>query len=377
MYNSCKEAHIAVNDKIQQINANRQESIRPQYIDIALNEAIDVLLTQKIKAFEETGRFYDDLQCIKTTYESPLYLPFNETEIKAHEDTRGFIYIPSNYLHGISYDAKVIYDKFQRYRHYKSKAIIYIRAGLKDWLDSERNPYPKKIEPITVIYHRLGNKNIAKKVVTLDYKPTIYNEEGLFEYIQYALNTLNSEGFCVGYEKLYHKDGAYGLIFQVVDPNMDITFEFDDTNVGIYKTTFTENMLCHSGGYPIIAYDNNVQDYVETFEYKSGKYVGMDLVSDVQRKDILQTYHNRMNRHIHPICTIENNMLYVDFDKTFVVTDVSITYLREPRKFNYAMDIATELPFMTEIINLATQKLLGKLKDDGYQIAINESNSLK
>lgn len=49
MYSSCKEAHIAVNDKIQQINANRQESIRPQYIDIALNEAIDVLLTQRLK----------------------------------------------------------------------------------------------------------------------------------------------------------------------------------------------------------------------------------------------------------------------------------------------------------------------------------------
>lgn len=74
MYSSCKEAHIAVNDKIQQINANRQESIRPQYIDIALNEAIDVLLTQKIKAFEETGRYYDDLQVLKTTYRSPLYL---------------------------------------------------------------------------------------------------------------------------------------------------------------------------------------------------------------------------------------------------------------------------------------------------------------
>ena len=58
MYSSCKEAHIAVNDKIQQINANRQESIRPQYIDIALNEAIDVLLTQKIKAFEDTSPMF-------------------------------------------------------------------------------------------------------------------------------------------------------------------------------------------------------------------------------------------------------------------------------------------------------------------------------
>ena len=47
MYSSCKEAHIAGNDKINAING--QESIRPQYIDIALNEAIDVLLTQRLK----------------------------------------------------------------------------------------------------------------------------------------------------------------------------------------------------------------------------------------------------------------------------------------------------------------------------------------
>ena len=103
MYSSCKEAHIAVNDKIQQINANRQESIRPQYIDIALNEAIDVLLTQKIKAFEETGRYYDDLQVLKTTYRSPLYL-------LANEGNRGFAFLPANYLHGVSYNASVIYD---------------------------------------------------------------------------------------------------------------------------------------------------------------------------------------------------------------------------------------------------------------------------
>ncbi len=43
------------------INANRAESIRPQYIDIALNEAIDVLLTQRLKPLKETGRYYDDL----------------------------------------------------------------------------------------------------------------------------------------------------------------------------------------------------------------------------------------------------------------------------------------------------------------------------
>lgn len=101
MYSSCKEAHIAVNDKIQQINANRQESIRPQYIDIALNEAIDVLLTQKIKAFEETGRYYDDLQVLKTTYRSPLYL-------LANEGNRGFaFYLRITYM--VSLMMQVLY----------------------------------------------------------------------------------------------------------------------------------------------------------------------------------------------------------------------------------------------------------------------------
>lgn len=373
MYNSCKEAHIAVNDKIQQINANRQESIRPQYIDIALNEAIDVLLTQKIKAFEETGRFYDDLQCIKATYKSPLYLPFDEPTIQAHEDTRGFAYLPSNYLHGISYDAKVIYDKFQRYRHYKSLGLKYFRVDLSKLItNTTESRFPKKIPAITIEYQKSGYDS-SKKSIKLDYPSIIHREEGIFEYISYILNTLNSKELCVGYETLYDKYYSKCLIFQFIDSTIELTCEHSDVTV----TEFSSNMLCHSGGYKVIAYDKEHDDYVDTFEFKNGKYVGMDLVSDVQRRDMLQTYHNRINRHIHPICTIENNLLYVDFDKTFVVTDVSMTYLREPTKFNYATDTATELPFMTEIINLATQKLLGKLKDDGYQIAINESNSLK
>lgn len=346
MYSSCKEAHIAVNDKIQQINANRQESIRPQYIDIALNEAIDVLLTQKIKAFEETGRYYDDLQVLKTTYRSPLYL-------LANEGNRGFAFLPANYLHGVSYDASVIYDKFKRYRATESVTTRIYVVNISELFKT----IPGYIEDFVI---QIGNDT-----VTFHYPAKIYRKEGLFEYINYMLSILLRKGYNVTYERYNNEYYPESLVFYFNMPQLIVVG--DKYTIKLVQFDYE----CYSGLYEVITSDGVIT------KVRESRFSGMDLVSDVQRRDMLQTYHNCLNRHIHPICTIESNRILVDMDDTFVITDVAITYLRQPTRFDIVTDTATELPFKTEIINLATQKLLGKLKDEGYQIAINESNSLK
>lgn len=346
MYSSCKEAHIAVNDKIQQINANRQESIRPQYIDIALNEAIDVLLTQKIKAFEETGRYYDDLQVLKTTYRSPLYL-------LANEGNRGFAFLPANYLHGVSYNASVIYDKFKRYRATESVTTRIYVVNISELFKT----IPGYIEDFVI---QIGNDT-----VTFHYPAKIYRKEGLFEYINYMLSILLRKGYNVTYERYNNEYYPESLVFYFDTPQLIVVG--DKYTIKLVQFDYE----CYSGLYEVITSDGVI------IKVRESKFAGMDLVSDVQRRDMLQTYHNRLNRHIHPVCTIESNRVLVDMDDTFVITDVAITYLRQPTRFDIVTDTATELPFKTEIINLATQKLLGKLKDEGYQIAINESNSLK
>lgn len=354
MYNSCKEAHIAVNDKIQQINANRQESIRHQYIDIALNEAVDVLLTQKIKAFEETGRYYDDLQVLKCTSTQPLML---------NVKNRGTAFIPANYLHGIAYDAAVIFDKFKRYRDTKKAEYNTYIVSLKPILNTldkweSIDPYVPRIN----ISSANGNHEFVS--------PTpLYEPKGIFEFIDVIFATLLRFGYDVRYEYCDNKYYELSLIFRSLKP-LELSVKIDNVDAEVNKipTTYTY----YSGEYTEITSTNE-----DTKFTKESTLVGMDLVSDVQRRDILQTYHNAKNRHIHPICTIESDKLYVDMSDNFIVTGVNIIYLRKPMLFNYFTDAVAELPFKTEIVNLAVQKLLGKLKDDGYQVAINETNALK
>lgn len=345
MYSSCKEAHIAVSDKIQQINANRQQSIRPQYIDIALNEAIDVLLTQKIKAYEETGRYYDDLQVLKTTVTSPLYLCEDE-------ENRGFTFIPANYLHNVAFIADVIFDKFRRYRAVKNVMERLCVIDISNLYDNLPN-----IRSFTIVIDGNG--------FTIDYPAKIYKKEGLFDYINYMLPKFYNGGYNAYYEYL---DGIHfpdSLVFRFDhDPNIIVANGFNVNRLTKYYKAYT-------GSYTEITSDGEVG------LTKATKKAGMDLVSDVERMDLLQTYHNKKNRHIHPICTLGSNRLFVDMDDTFVIPKVTMVYLRKPTYFNIVDNVATELPFTTEIINLAVQKLLGKLKDDAYQIAVNENYSLK
>ena len=179
------------------------------------------------------------------------------------------------------------------------------------------------------------------------------------------LSVLLRKGYNVTYE---HYRGSYypeSLIFYFDTPTLIVVGDKYNIKLGRF------NNERYTGRYEVITANGTIT------EVRESRFAGMDLVSDVQRMDMLQTYHNRANRHLHPICVIENNRLLVDMDDKFIITDVAITYLRKPTRFNIVTDEVSELPFKTEIIDLATQKLLGILKDPGYQVAINESNSLK
>lgn len=343
MYDSCKEAHIAVSEKIQQINANRQESIRPQYIDIALNEAIDILVTQKCKLFEETGRLYDDLRVLKETTTSPLFI--DSTNV-------GFAYLPFNYLRGVSYAANVIYDKFKRYRSTKEIGFKLAIINLSSLFEILPNVKEFSITINNITY-------------TIQYPAKIYDKEGIFECINYILNKLRVYGIESVYEHYNNEFYAESLILRLP--------------LGTKISTTINNSLqeksclyeAYSGQY------TEITSLGELTKIKDSKLTGLDLVSDVQRMDMIQTYHNAKNRHIHPIATIIDNKLYVDTNDDFIITSVKINYLRKPRYYNFLDDVATELPFKTEIINLAVQRLLGTLKDNGYQIQVNENNLLK
>ena len=103
---------------------------------------------------------------LKTTYRSPLYL-------LANEGNRGFAFLPANYLHGVSYDASVIYDKFKRYRATESVTTRIYVVNISELFKA----IPGYIEDFVI---QIGNDT-----VTFHYPAKIYRKEGLFEYINY------------------------------------------------------------------------------------------------------------------------------------------------------------------------------------------------
>ena len=160
------------------------------------------------------------------------------------------------------------------------------------------------------------------------------------------LSVLLRKGYNVTYERYRNSYYPESLIFYFDMPTLIVVGDKYEIKLDQF------NNERYTGRYEVITANGTIT------KVRESRFAGMDLVSDVQRMDMLQTYHNRANRHLHPICVIENNRLLVDMD-------------------NIVTDEVSELPFKTEIIDLATQKLLGILKDPGYQVAINESNSLK
>ena len=107
----------------------------------------------------------------KTTYRSPLYL-------LANEGNRGFSFLPANYLHGVSYDASVIYDKFKRYRATESVTTRFTLLISVNYLK----------------LFRLYRRFLLFKLVMIPLRFIILLrsivKEGLFEYINYMLSIL-------------------------------------------------------------------------------------------------------------------------------------------------------------------------------------------
>lgn len=342
MYSSCKEIHIAVEQAIQQINANRQESIRPQYIDIALNSAIKRLIKDKIKAYEETGKFYDDLESLKRTVVNHALI---------NSENRFETYLPSDYLYGVSFSAGVIFDKFHRYRNKVESLIYTTELNLSSLFDALPN----------ALSFSLGINGID---YTFTYPITIYQREGAFSFINYLVTSLRGIGFNVYFE-------PYGKL----RPNLLVFVSYEPLQIQVEPTIpLLQNSVSkqrYNGKYEVIS-----EDIIEE-HIKESKWSGLDLVSDVARRDMLQTYHNAKNRHIHPICTIENGKLLVDSNDDFVLKDISVTYIADPVPFDVFVDTYPKVSFINEIIDVAVQILLGNLKDNAYQIAVNEVNSNK
>ena len=113
MYETIKELHIEIEQRIQQITSNRYGSMPPQFYDMMLNRtAIKYIQSKsnrktnyKGEGLEDSMKRVEDFQSLKRETD---WLPV----IKDDDDSeRGFVLLPSNYLKFITSTSKLQFEK--------------------------------------------------------------------------------------------------------------------------------------------------------------------------------------------------------------------------------------------------------------------------
>ena len=116
MYETVKELHIEIEQRIQQITSNRHRSIAPQFIDMMLNRAaVKYIQTKsnrktnyKGEGLEDSKKRVDDIQSLKR--ETP-WLKLKRDKQDADYPNRAFVILPGDYLKLISSTSRLTYGK--------------------------------------------------------------------------------------------------------------------------------------------------------------------------------------------------------------------------------------------------------------------------
>ena len=116
MYSTVASLHIALDNRLQQLNSNRKEAIYPEQYDIAINDAImqyiksrvSAKLNSKQEGFESSISRYSDLESLKRK-KSVIVYNNNESLTSLSE----YVFdIPSNCYRPISLKSNIMYNKF-------------------------------------------------------------------------------------------------------------------------------------------------------------------------------------------------------------------------------------------------------------------------
>lgn len=346
MYNTIKELHIEIEQRIQQITSNRHRSIAPQFIDMVLNRtAIRYIQTRtnrkvnyKQEGFEDSQKRVDDIQSLKTE-SSWLKIIKND-----ESDNSGYVILPADYLKLITSRSKVIYSK------------PFYNKDLNTFVNTNKTIYFLNVKDI------ISKDNV---VISINHLDSIYECD-----ISDILSTLELSEF--------ENPDLYEVSSLIIDKVKASTNgkvipyweEYCDAiakNCLIFDTTIT----CD-----VVEVNTKVYNYA-IHEITDGMTISVaenDLVSTEEVYGILNNFYSSRNRHLNPVTDIVNGKLNVYYDKNFIVNSIKLSYIRKPRSFNLALNQMSDLEITPEFMDMVVSDILLILKDNSFNYIKQQSN---
>ena len=332
MYETIKELHIEIEQRIQQITSNRYGSMPPQFYDMMLNRtAIKYIQSKsnrktnyKGEGLEDSMKRVEDFQSLKR---ETTWLP---VLTKDSDTNRGFVLLPSNYLKFISSTS-----------HYKYTKNISktLRSNDSDF----KNVYYK-------IYD-LDNSTSINGIDISQIKSKFESDVELPKYlVEYLYDKLNS----------------------IIDPEKSPDIKFDVYWEHFNDRYYANNIIITSNS----NFDNNsAVNYTDKyFKITADSYSENDLIASENIRAALNNPYSKKNRHLNPITELINDKLYVYQGQDFCVSEIKITYIKKPRLFSSDLNQMSDMTITPEFVDMVVSDILLILKDNTFNLVKQQTN---
>ena len=347
MYNTVREMHIALDMGLQQIDSNRKQSISPEHKDMALNYAVLQFIETrtnpktniKREGFEDTQKRYDDIRELKVSEQLPTY----------NLDNKVFSILPIRYYKRVSIGAKVVYSKDQLPIPSSKQDFTYYVVPFPD-----DNSSGLKYNNFRIFD---GNENIVFHIGEYPNVSKFYSSDSKFTIVNLVLDYFDTTNSEVYWEKWNNIHKPNSFIFVTINSSSSFNLAYDNMR---YPYSITSNTISYS-----------------KYLFANGVSRPVSLYSSENEFDVLGNSYYHRNKHLNPSAYIEGNRLYIYNGSNFVVPAIDLVYLKKPKLINSRTNQSCEITVNREIVDLALQKLMVYIKDEGYQHIVNESQIIE
>ena len=340
------DLHIEVLQGLQKVDSFQQDMFLPEEIDLQLNKQqdrfIEQLTNQKFQDRQVRLDYIKNL--VVKNKKLPLYIPL--TTDNNYEENMQFGVLPSDYLHIVSDRTEVTSRK-------SCKDIVYTPGQTVENLQVLKFPDPV-IDPATSTYY-LGLEISVDTTTDILYKSRfdedpldisqgskITNPEEIGIIIKDILENINmgtyGENDRVYWE--YYKGEYYPRSFIIitngVQPQLKITaFDNTDTPLGSELGTLQSTPVLPTVRATVLSgisspdtpvtrlIENKMSEADELYEF---------------RKNVFYTPVKE-----EPHSTLSGDYLYLYREPSFILTDLTIDYIRKPRQISLLLDQGCEL----------------------------------
>jgi hypothetical protein len=355
MYTSVSSLHIALDSRLQQLNSNRKIAIMPEQYDVALNDAISIVLKQRLSAklnakregYEDSVTAYDNVKSLKRTCRPICY--FDSTSDKWCFELPSDYYMFDTLQANINYNrSQTTYNLIGTQHKYVTK-LYFTNKGVNPYIfkkdDIRYNVYQTSmysfLETDNIHLTGTSNKasfyyfNLIKDWFKAKHKINCYFENYLGEYFNNTLVFVtNTPLVPTGNVEDFVWNGNPSSVRGINEPLYNVTMEIENI---VLNTANTSDSAIDMGSKKI------------------------DLISSLNDTNETTDFYLHYNNHLNPKCVMQEDIVLLTTDPTFYYTNVRLNYIKQPRPLDSRINQMTDMDMAEDVLDAATQLLFSTL----------------